>query len=46
MNLRFVNENGQQDVCNVPSDKSAYLYASAIGLMLGGIIGYALSFFH
>jgi hypothetical protein len=46
MNLRFVNENGQPEVFNIASDKSAYLYAAAIGLLLGGIIGYATSFFH
>lgn len=46
MNLRFVNENGQPEVFNIASDKNAYAYAAALGLLLGCIGGFALSFFH
>lgn len=46
MKFNIVNENGQKEVFDVPSDKSALLYASAIGLLLGGLAYFALhSFF-
>lgn len=45
MKFNIVNENGQEEVFNVASDKSAYLYAAGIGVLLGCLAYFALHTF-